>query len=579
MIKKNIMKNGKEKLPENWDIATIDDISTVILGQSPSSSSYNFDRKGLPFFQGKAEFGAFYPKVKKWCTAPKKIAKKNDILISVRAPVGPTNLSPSECCIGRGLAAIRPYEGILYKYLLYFLRSIESNIESQGTGTTFKAISGAILKSVPISLAPTYEQKRIVTEIEKQFSRLDEAINTFKRMKINLKQYKASVLKAAVEGKLTEEWRKANPDIEPVDILLERISLERRKKWEKAELTKMKARGKMPKGDKWKKKYKEPSKPDLENLPGIPDSWLWVKLESVTEIKGGITKDSKRKVESPKELPYLRVANVQRGYLDLGKIKHIAVPSKRVPDVLLEKGDILFNEGGDRDKLGRGWIWEGQIDQCTYQNHVFRARLYLDGMNGKWFSWFGNTFGQQYFMAKGKQTTNLASINKTMLSAFPVPLPPIDEQSQLIKKIDKDFSVIDKIDEEIDNNLKRSEHLRQSILKKAFSGKLVKAIPGEETAKTLLERIQRQRTKEKAQKPSTKKGKRIMTLKNTYIALDEVDDDHLSKILTKDNVVIDPKSLWQKSELTIDDFYAQLKLEVEGKLIEETPEKLLKLIA
>ncbi|MBW1894556.1 MAG: restriction endonuclease subunit S, partial [Deltaproteobacteria bacterium] len=115
---------NKAELPENWDIAKIEDICTVILGQSPSSSSYNINGEGLAFFQGKAEFGAFYPKTVKWCTEPKKTALKNDILISVRAPVGPTNLSPTECCIGRGLAALRPNDGMLYKYLLYYLRSI-----------------------------------------------------------------------------------------------------------------------------------------------------------------------------------------------------------------------------------------------------------------------------------------------------------------------------------------------------------------------------------------------------------------------------------------------------------------------
>jgi len=207
--KKRIQINNKE-LPESWDVAIIEDISTVILGQSPASSSYNTDGEGSPFFQGKAEFGAFYPHTVKWCTEPKKTALRNDILISVRAPVGPTNLAPKECCIGRGLAAIRPNDGISHKYLLYYLRSIESKIESLGTGTTFKAISGAVLKSLLVSLAPEHEQKRIVAEIEKQFSRLDEAVDNLKRVKANLKRYKASVLKAAVEGKLTEEWRKKN---------------------------------------------------------------------------------------------------------------------------------------------------------------------------------------------------------------------------------------------------------------------------------------------------------------------------------------------------------------------------------
>ena len=108
----------------------------------------------------------------------------------------------------------------------------------------------------PIPVAPPDQQDRIVAEIEKQFSRLDEAVASLKRVKANLKRYKAAVLKAAVEGKLTEEWRKQNPDVEPASKLLERILAERRTKWEEAELAKMKAKGKEPKNDKWKEKYK-----------------------------------------------------------------------------------------------------------------------------------------------------------------------------------------------------------------------------------------------------------------------------------------------------------------------------------
>ena len=184
-------------------------------------------------------------------------------------------------------------------------------------------------------------------------------------------------------------------------------------------------------------------------------------------------KKFEKKIKSAKELPYLRVANVQRGYLDLDKIKYIKIPEDKLSELLLKKGDILFNEGGDRDKLGRGWVWEGQINKCTYQNHVFRARLYLNKINGKLFSWYGNTFGQQYFIAKGKQTTNLASINKTMLSAFPIPLPPFDEQVVLIKEVEGRLSMIDAVEKEVEINLMRAERLRQSILKKAFSGNLL----------------------------------------------------------------------------------------------------------
>ena len=137
-----------------------------------------------------------------------------------------------------------------------------------GTGTTFKAISGSDLRSIEIPLAPLDQQRLIVAEIEKQFSRLDEAVTALNRIQANLKRYKASVLKAAVEGKLTEQWRREHPDIEPASELLKRILAERRKKWEEDYVRKyVGAQFIAPKDDSWKKKYKEPTPPNISNLP------------------------------------------------------------------------------------------------------------------------------------------------------------------------------------------------------------------------------------------------------------------------------------------------------------------------
>src|SRR5690348_4170869 len=130
------------QLPKDWKCVNLGEECTIIMGQSPPSTTYNNDGIGLPFFQGKAEFTELHPTVKKWCNAPNKIAEPNDILLSVRAPVGTTNIANKKCCIGRGLAAIR-YEN--YKYIFYFLRSRQQELDSKGTGTTFRAISGETL--------------------------------------------------------------------------------------------------------------------------------------------------------------------------------------------------------------------------------------------------------------------------------------------------------------------------------------------------------------------------------------------------------------------------------------------------
>lgn len=169
------------------------------------------------------------------------------------------------------------------------------------------------------------------------------------------------------------------------------------------------------------------------NLPiGQPDST--VPLGDIAEVVSGVTKDAKRQaVVSFVEVPYIRVANVQRGYLDLKHVATIRVSELRARQLQLRPGDILFNEGGDRDKLGRGWVWEGQIDRCIHQNHVLRARLRDDAFDPRFVSIWGNTYGRQWFEAMGSQTTNLASLNLSTLKRFPVPVLPVAEQRLLVE--------------------------------------------------------------------------------------------------------------------------------------------------
>jgi type I restriction enzyme S subunit len=353
-----------------------------------------------------------------------------------------------------------PDERVEPKFLSYFLRQnsvrdfLASNVS--GVGGSLMRVKPATLRDFPFAYPERSEQRTIVAEIEKQFSRLDEAVASLKRTKANLKRYKAAVLKAAVEGKLTANWRKQHPDVEPASKLLERILTERCARWS--------GRG----------QYNQPGKPETNDLPRLPSKWLWARLDAIASLKGGITVDKNRKAPTARTVPYLRVANVQRGYLDLSEIKTIVAPDADIKDLRLLPGDILFNEGGDRDKLGRGWIWEGQLPECIHQNHVFRARLYSAQVSPKLVSWWGNSFGQAYFLREGKQTTNLASLNLTKLSAFPIPFPPTAEQQQIVVEVERRLSVIDELEATVEANLTRANRLRQSILSDAFSGRLVR---------------------------------------------------------------------------------------------------------
>ena len=176
------------------------DCCQIIAGQSPESKYYNTNGEGLPFFQGKADFGALYPKVRMYCSQPTKIAEKDDILLSVRAPVGPTNLSPGKVCIGRGLAAIRPDKKVGLRYLLYFFRYYETQLQRSGTGTTFKAITQNVIKNIEVPVPSIDEQERIVSKIEELFSKLDASVAELQTAKEKLKVYRQAVLKEAFDS-------------------------------------------------------------------------------------------------------------------------------------------------------------------------------------------------------------------------------------------------------------------------------------------------------------------------------------------------------------------------------------------
>ena len=197
-------------LPNSWIVTKLPDAIDLILGQSPASSDCNSDGHGLPFFQGKTEFGKVYPKVRKYCTAPKKLAEKNDVLLSVRAPVGPTNLATEKCAIGRGLAALRTNSDIDFKYLLFYMRHIEPWLSEQGTGSTFKAVSGVFLKELDFFVSPLPEQKRIVEKLDSLLAQVDTIQQRLNNLPDIIKRFRQSVLAAAVSGKLTEQWRGEN---------------------------------------------------------------------------------------------------------------------------------------------------------------------------------------------------------------------------------------------------------------------------------------------------------------------------------------------------------------------------------
>lgn len=198
----------------------------------------------------------------------------------------------------------------------------------------------------------------------------------------------------------------------------------------------------------------------------------WKRLAEISDISGGITKGRDLSGQETLLLPYLRVANVQDGYLDLSEMKTIELKASEREKYLLTKGDVLYTEGGDRDKLGRGTVWNGEIENCVHQNHIFKARINRGIAIPEYVAyWSMSTPARNYFYSKGKQSVNLASINKTVLSSLELPLPSLYQQAKTVQEIEAALSVCGSIEETIEKALQQAAAMRQRILQQSFGGR------------------------------------------------------------------------------------------------------------
>lgn len=390
--------------------------------------------------------------------------------------------------------------------------SIRLEIARYQTGSTRKRISRKNLCRVSFSLPPAAEQTRITGALDSYFTRLDAAEAALERAQANLKRYRASVLKAAVEGRLVpteaELAKQEGREYEPASVLLERVLAERRRRWEEAELAKMKAKGKMPAGDGWKKKYKEPVGPEVGDLPELPEGWCWATVDQLGEVTGGLTKNPKRR-QLVRELPYLRVANVYAGELRLAEVEQIGVAEAEIDRVLLQPNDLLVVEGnGSIDQIGRVALWDGSIAPCVHQNHIIKVRL-MDTRSARYaLGWLLSAPGREHIRRVASSTSGLYNLSLSKVSALPVALPPLAEQERISDEIDRLLSVVDILTPGVDADRRRVARLRQSILKWAFEGKLVDQDPDDEPASVLLERIREQRQAEESKGRHTGRRKK-----------------------------------------------------------------------
>lgn len=207
-------------------------------------------------------------------------------------------------------------------------------------------------------------------------------------------------------------------------------------------------------------------------IGSVPEHWTVERLKFLGEVRSGVAKGKDLGDRNTVTLPYLRVANVQDGYVDLGEVLDIEVAESEASNYLLKKNDVLMNEGGDNDKLGRGTVWQGQIDPCIHQNHVFAVRLADPGL-AEWVARFTSTdAARAYFFLRSKQSTNLASINQTNVLELPVPMPPPEERKTLLAEIQRSALATTNLIEHAVEHIARLREYRSSLISAAVTGQL-----------------------------------------------------------------------------------------------------------
>ncbi len=434
-----------KQLPEGWETTQLAEVADIILGQSPDGKTVNSEGKGIVFYQGKAEFGLLHPTPRNYCTNPKKIAKENDILLSVRAPVGPTNLANQETAIGRGLAAIRETQITNFKFILFYFRNIEQWLSQQGTGTTFQAISGQFIRDLPFPLPPLAEQHYLADKLDSLLARIQTLSDQLAAVPALLKQFRQSVLADAVSGKLTAEWR-SSQDID--------------KAWEKKKLS-----------------------------------------DIVTQIEAG---KNIKCIETPpnhNEYGIVKISAVTWGVFDEAESKTLHKSKDFLENRRIKEGDFLISRANTLELVGSPVIVETISKNLMLSDKVLR--LCMPEQDKKWVLIFmrsANGRAEIEKRATGNQLS-MRNIGQKALLDIDLPKPSIAEQTEIVRRVETLFALADNIEQQSRAAAERVALLTQSVLAKAFRGELSEQwrrehpdlISGDNSAAALLARIQAER--------------------------------------------------------------------------------------
>jgi len=490
-------------LPQGWQSAKLGDLCEPsqygYTAKAGSSGNIHFlrttditsgpiDWKSVPFCNVDNE------------TREKYLLHDGDVVISRAGSVGFSCLirQPRPSVFASYLIRFRPR--INADYFKYFLLTPNywSAIGEQSLGIAVQNVNATNLSEITVPVAPAAEQTRIVAKLEELLSDLDAGVAELKAAQKKLAQYRQSLLKAAVEGALTAEWRAKNTPSETGAQLLQRILTERRARWEAKQLAKFKEQGKTPPKD-WQKKYPEPVQPNTTDLPELPEGWVWA---SVDQLSPNDLANGRSVPSAGAGAKVLRLTAVKNGRIDLNEYKLGNWSDAEAKQFAVEEGDLLIVRGnGSLSLVGRAGLVGMVTDQVAYPDTMIRLRV-LDAVVSS--SWIGLLWDahvvRTHLEQRARTSAGIYKISQPDIVSAPIPVPPLNEQEHIQQMFELQIEELDSVQAALSSSLKQSTAQRQNILRAAFAGQLVPQDPNDEPASVLLERIRAERTTQVAVK-------------------------------------------------------------------------------
>jgi len=492
-LAKNIKYNTQPSLPKGWIRVRLGEIAEIISGVTFKPEQLcNEDIGKVRILRGGniqnddyflLEDDYFVPKD---IVSDQQLLRKFDIILvsstGSKQAIGKAAIIKEEhnnLSVGAFLRIIRINDNLQKTFIGFYFFTItyRNYIREIVKGVNINNIKDSYLNEMLLPLPPLAEQQRIVAKIEELFTKLDAGVEALKKAKEQIKHYRLAVLKYAFEGKLTEEWRKNNPIQESARELLEKIKEAQMKKLGTC----------LPTG---RKKYKELPPIDTSELPELPEGWAWVRLGEIAQIISGVSfKPEQLCKQNIESVRILRGGNIQNDDYFLFEDDYF-VPKEIVSDEqLLRRFDIiLVSSTGSKQAIGKAAIIKEEYNNLSVGAFLRIIRI-DENIQKKYIGFYFYTISYRNYIREIVKGVNINNIKDSYLKEIFIPLPPLAEQHRIVEEIERRFSIADEVEKAIDNSLKQAERLRQSILKKAFEGKLVLQDPNDEPAEKLLERI------------------------------------------------------------------------------------------